>query len=566
MKRFYTLLLVSFVAINPFTKFRNTGYIPLFPSGPVAFCGNLRFALPDSLQPPAKLLSGMGNLNHPISTKSELSQKFFNQGLSLIYGFNHNEAIRSFKQAISNDSTCAMAYWGIAYAWGPNINMPMTEANEKTAYQAIQKAKSLVPTVSKKDAEFINALSLRYSDGKKGSRKDLDSLYIRAMKNLASNYPDDADAQTLYADALMNTFPWQYWEASGKLKPKAEEVYQVLTLALKDNPDHVGANHLMIHLVEGSNDLTAGLQSARVLASLMPGAGHIVHMPSHIYIRTGMFVEAEKSNVDAVKIDEAMYGNMPDGMYSMYYSHNIHFLTFTANMLGQSNASLNNATKIAGKIDKRQLGENVFMQEMSLVPMYSMVRFGKWNQVLEQPDPGNEYPYMQAIWHFARGMANTRQGKFSAAATDLKKLDSLRKLDTLKSMYASLDPVSNTVTVATLVLKGQLSYAKGDVNEGIKTLMEGVKSEDQLIYNEPPTWPLPVREYLGVALLKTKNYAAAEKVFREDLKRHPDNGWSLLGLQQSLTGQQKTSESQQLKKQFENAWRNADVKIQAAVF
>jgi hypothetical protein len=329
----------------------------------------------------------------------------------------------------------------------------------------------------------------------------------------------------------------------------------------------VGANHLMIHLVEGSDVPERGMKSASVLADLMPGAGHIVHMPSHIYIRTGNFDMAKESNIEAVKVDEAFYGKtLPEGTYAMYYGHNIHFLFFTANMLGESKFSMESASRLASKVRKDQMAENPMLQEMSIAPFYSMIRFGRWNEMLSEPDPGTEFPYMRAIWHFGRGMAYTRKGNLHDAAKELVKLDSISKLEILKSIYNSLDPVNKTVGVASHLLKGELALAKGETLSGIASLKEAVRSEDLLIYNEPPTWPLPVREYLGAALLEAKNYQEAGKIYREDLNRHPENGWSLLGLQQALLAQNKKPEAAAVAKQFEKFWSKADVKITSSRF
>ncbi len=533
----------------------------------VAFCGIPagKFYSADSLAP-IEIMPGLGNWQHKVSTQSVKAQSFFNQGLSLIYAFNHEEAVRSFNEAIKLDPYCAMAYWGIAHAYGPNINLPMTEASEKLAYESIQKAKQLVGKVSAQDAAYINALALRYGGGAQ-KREEMDNAYISAMKKLADDYPGDADAQTLYADALMNTFPWQYWEKNRSFKPKALDVLKVLDNVLAKYPQHPGANHLLIHLVEGSANPEKGLQSAAVLPYLMPRAGHIVHMPSHIYIRTGNFDKAAQANIKAIRVDEVQYGKvLPAGVYAMYYGHNIHFLYFTTNMLGQSQLSLEAAKRLIAKVPKEQLADNAFFQELSIVPYYAMIRFGKWDDMLSQPKPADNLPYMQSIWQFGRGLALTRKNNLAQASQESAGLDSLSKLEVLKTTYASLDPVSNTVGIANAILKGELEIAEGRTDKGLAFLRDAVKMEENLIYNEPPTWPIPVRQFLGAALLNAKRYAEAEKIYREDLGRHPENGWSLFGLKAALEAQAKNTDAAMVNTRYNRAWSRADVKLMASRF
>jgi len=533
---------------------------------PVASCGTFSpFSLYDSLVP-VTLQKGLGNLNHPVTTQVPLAQKFFNQGLSYLYAFNHAEAIRSFNKAAQLDPDCAMAYWGMAHAYGPNINMPMTEEAEKLAFDAIQKANALISKVSRHDAAYIGALALRY-DNKPDDQAASDSVYLRAMKQVMLDYPEDPDAQTLYADAVMNTFAWQYWEAGGKFKPKAKEVLTILEDVIHKNPNHTGAHHLLVHLVEGSDQPSLGLKSANTLAGLMPRAGHIVHMPSHIYIRTGSFDRAAQSNIQAIGVDEEIYGQaLPEGAYAMYYGHNIHFLYFTANMLGKKKLSLTTARKLSSKIPKDQLEKNLYAQEFTNVTYYSLIRFGEWEEMLKMPDPGSKFPYMQSMWHFGRGLAYIRKGEISQAKEESRLLDSLSKLEVLQTLYASLDPVSKTVTIADKVLQGELKLNNGRVEEGLTDLRQAVLLEDQMIYNEPPTWPIPVRQFLGAALLNNKKFPQAEQTFRDDLERHPENGWSLFGLERSLEAQARNPEALAVAGRFKKAWKESDITLRSSIF
>lgn len=532
---------------------------------PVATCGSgFGITLADTSQP--RIVPGLGNMIHEVTTSSPLAQDFFNQGLRYIYAFNHSEAVRSFRAALMSDPACAMAYWGIAHAYGPNINMPMTKEAEKMAFDAIQRAKALRSRVSARDAAYIDALSLRYRDTGV-DRTMADSAYIGAMKQLAETYTDDPDAATLYADALMNTFAWQYWEKDKSFKPQARKVLGVLEGVISKHPGHAGAHHLLLHLVEGSDQPARGLKSAVALDTLMPRAGHIVHMPSHIYIRTGNFDLAAKSNIKAIAVDESIYGNsLPEGAYAMYYGHNIHFLYFTANMLGQKYLSIETARKLAAKVQTDQLESNPFAQEFSNVSYYSYIRFGLWDEMLAQPAPSGRLPYMQSMWHFGRGLAYLRKDNLELAKRELDLLDSLSNLKVLKSIYTSLDPVSSTVTIATALLQGEIQLAEGRTEAGLATLRKTVNMEDQLIYNEPPTWPIPVRQFLGAALLEANNYKEAEKIYREDLDRHPENGWSLFGLYKALEARAGQREAAQVLKRFDEAWSSADINLVSSRF
>ncbi|HEY0898790.1 MAG TPA: hypothetical protein VGD90_05610, partial [Sphingobacteriaceae bacterium] len=319
--------------------------------------------------------------------------------------------------------------------------------------------------------------------------------------------------------------------------------------------------------VEGSNQPARGLKSADALAGLMPKAGHIVHMPSHIYIRTGNFDRAAQSNVQAIGVDEEIYGQaLPEGVYAMYYGHNIHFLYFTANMLGKKELSLGTARKLSAKIPKDQLETNPFAQEFTNVTYYSLIRFGEWKEMLKMPDPGPKLPYMQSMRHFGRGLAYIRRGKIANAQEESRILDSLSKLEVLQTIYASLDPVSKTVTIADKVLKGELKLNNGRVEDGLADLRQAVGLEDQMIYNEPPTWPIPVRQFLGGALLNLRKYSEAEKTYREDLGRHPENGWSLYGLEQSLKAQARKGEALAVSDRFKKAWNESDITLNSSRF
>jgi tetratricopeptide (TPR) repeat protein len=538
-------------------------------SSPMTMCGSFPAPWNDTIpMPSAQLLPGLGNLHYPVTTNSIKAQEFFEQGLRLVYGFNHWEAIQAFKEATKLDPDCAMAYWGLALAFGPNLNDWNPKDRERIALEAIRTAQSKKERVSQVEKDFIDALAARYNGKAYEVRDSLNQTYADAMIKLAKQYPNDAEIQTLCADAIMNTMPWDYWLKDGSPKPATAEAKVILENTLKKFPNHPGAHHLYIHLVEASPTPELALKSAHFLETAMPGAGHIVHMPAHIYVRVGQYSKSIESNIAAAKIDEqylSYSGNQ--GMYRlMYYPHNVDFISFSSYMEGRSNLGIQTALKLAYKGSFSKVAVPGFAQYLTVEPMIAYTRFGKWNDILALPDPGNEILYAKVMWRFSRGMAFIRSGYMKEAKNELAKLDSLNALDTLKTIYISFNPVSSSSEIASSLLHGEILIKEKKTDEAIKAFENAVQKEDSLRYNEPPDWKIPTRHYLGAALLDAGKFAEAEKVYLDDLKVNRENGWSLTGLQQSYLKQGKKSEMTNTAKRFGKAWKNADVAITSSRF
>jgi tetratricopeptide (TPR) repeat protein len=514
------------------------------------------------------LFKELGNLQHIISTQSVQAQAYFNQGLRLIYGFNHYEAHRSFTEAARLDPACAMAYWGQALALAPNINSPIDQERSRKGYEAIQKALSLKAKASPKEKAYIEAMAKRFSNNATIPQSQLDSSYAMAMGKLAEKYPQDPDAGTLYADALMNRKPWDYWTREGAPRPGIEKAISTLEAVIKRFPDHPGAHHLYIHVVEASTNPDRAVPSADRLAALMPASGHLVHMPAHIYLRVGRYADATQSNIRAVAIDEEYISQyMAQGIYPMgYYPHNIHFIWASAAMEGNSRTTLEMARKTASRADREQLEEMPFLQNFYVLPLFAYVRFGKWNEILTEPYPGKKMPHASAMWHYGRGLAYTAKGQIVRAQQELAILDSLSKDTTFHTMYASQNPTSSLLPIAYKTLAGEIAAKKKQYAEAVSLLKEAVQLEDELKYDEPRSWPQPVRHSLGAVLLDAGLAAEAEKVYLEDLAIHRENGWSLYGLQQSLRKQGKASEAAALEQRFKKAWEGADVHLLSSRF
>lgn len=535
-----------------------------------------------SKDPLAPLFENMGDHSFPISTANETAQAYFNQGLSLSYAFNHAEAHRSFAEAARQDENSAMAYWGQAYALGPNINDPFPDEQRKAAaFEAIREAFERKAYASEKEMDLMHALSKRYGfsedPGKKishsylaGEKTDLDLLnkaYSESMKELAGKYSQDADILTMYAASVMDLMPWNYWDKVGNANPGINEAKFALEKAFKINPKHPGAHHYYIHLVELPKPELA-VPSAEVLAGLMPAAGHIVHMPSHIFIRVGRYQEAAMTNIEAIKADEDYISQCySQGLYPLgYYPHNIHFLWSSASLMGNSATALAAARKTAEKIPVGLMESFTFAQEFYNTPMLAYLRFGKWNDILTIPNPGPA-KHVSMIWHYARGIAFLRKDKIKEAEEELSALKKLSNDPSLESLIANLtNPSSSIAKVAYHVLAGELQAAKGNYGEAIELLGKGVTAEDALVYSEPAPWHIPVRQTLGAVLLKAEKPEEAEIIYRQDLNKIPKNGWSLKGLQQSLIAQGKDREAREVRRLFDEAWKNADVKIDASIF
>lgn len=513
------------------------------------------------------LFSNLGALHYPMTTSSPLAQRYFDQGLRLVFAFNHEEAINSFREAARLDPQAAMPHWGVALALGPNINLPMDQAQEKLAFEAIQAAMKLVGRVTPKERSYIEALGTRYSAAPGASRAKLDAVYAGAMRTLWQRHPDDATAGTLYAEALMNLQPWDYWTAEGKSKGRTEDIVAALEQALAIDPNHPGACHYYIHAVESSPRPERALPCAERLAELAPGAGHLVHMPAHIYLRLGLYAKAAEHNVHAVSADhEYLAQRNLSGIYPVGYApHNLHFLWAALTMEGRSREALQAARDLNQKATWEQARKEPGLEEFTPTLLFALVRFGQWNEMLVLPKPPGELLYTTVIWHYARGVALAATNRFDEAQREHQALtEAARRLP--EGRTVGVVPVVELARIAGLVLAGEIEARQGHFDSAIKTLKEATAVEDAVRYYEPPLWHIPVRHSLGALLLQAGNAAEAERTYREDLKQHPRNGWALFGLEQSLKAQRKEAEAAEVHKQLEKAWARADISLTASRF
>ncbi|HSR53478.1 MAG TPA: hypothetical protein VLV83_21855 [Acidobacteriota bacterium] len=516
----------------------------------------------------APYLDGLGDHSHAVTASGEDVQKFFDQGLALTYGFNHAEAIRAFREGARRDPGCAMCYWGQALALGPNINSRMSSENAEKAYIAIQKAMELRDSVTDKEKALIEALAQRYAEDPEAERLPLDEAYRDAMRQVALQYPDDPDVQTLFAASIMNVNPWsghEYWNKDGTPRPGTVEFTRVLEDTMQKHPDHAGAHHYYIHAVEASPEPDLAVPSAEKLGKLMPGAGHIVHMPSHVYIRVGRYADATKSNEMAVEADEgyitqcSAQGLYPEG----YYPHNIHFLWAAASREGHSEKAIAAAHKTASKVPD-EMAHHV--ANFRVAPYFALVRFGKWDQMLAQPEPPQKALLVRGVWHYGRGMAFRAQGHLYQAAAELDRLNALLNDPAMEDQQAQSNPGELVLQVARHVLAGEILAKKGRYDDAVAELSTAVRYEDGMTYTEPADWDFPARLNLGAVLLEAGRDFEAEVVYWEDLKRNPENGWALFGLHQALTRQGKDQHAQLVWKRFESAWSGADIQLQASRF
>ncbi|MEX0290672.1 MAG: hypothetical protein AB3N14_16320 [Flavobacteriaceae bacterium] len=522
----------------------------------------------DTTQQISPLFENLGNLNFTISSDSERAQTFFNQGLKLTYAFNHAEAHRSFMEASRLDPNSAMTYWGQAYALGPNINDPLPDDERKNNYnKALEKAVKFAANATPKEQALINALRARYSTDLGKDVVVLNEAYMVAMAEVLKQFPDDADVQVLYAAAVMNTVPWNYWDKEGNPSPNIPEAKAALEKAMKINPDHPGAHHYYIHMVELPKPDLA-VPSADRLGGLMPAAGHIVHMPSHIYIRVGRYKDAVTANQAAILADEDYISQCySQGLYPLgYYPHNIHFLWSAASLLGDSRVAIDAAKKTAEKVPTGELITLPFLQDFASTPMLAYTRFGKWNDILTIPAPNPEIKHLNLIRHYARGMAFIRKGNIKEAKEELMALKTFKEDPELMDIVATAhNPSSNIAKIAYEVVAGELAALEGDLSKATEHLKKAVEAEDNLTYTEPAAWHIPTRQNLGAVLLKAEKFAEAETVYKEDLEVLRQNGWSLMGLYKSLKAQGKMEEAEAVKAEFEKAWEHADFEIDTSV-
>ncbi|MBE2292321.1 MAG: hypothetical protein IAF01_07315, partial [Xanthomonadaceae bacterium] len=502
------------------------------------------------------------------STDPEV-QRWFDQGLALTWGFNHDAAERSFLKAAELDPECAMCWWGASLVLGPHVNATMDPADHADAWNRLQRARELAPNASAREQAFIEALAARYAEQPPEDRRALDQAYAEATRRLVRLRPDDLDAAVLHAEALMDLQPWDFYDAQFRPKGHTPEVLAALESVMARNPDHAGALHLYVHAVEASDQPQRGVDAADRLRELVPGSGHLVHMPSHIYARVGRWQDAVLANQRAVEADDAYLavcrGNA-GGVYPLgYVPHNHHFLWFAASMQGSSALARDAALTTAERTDLQALMREpgyAGLQHYWLTPWFDRVRFGRWDEIVGVPNPGEDLPYVTAIWHYAQGMAAVRQARLGDAGRHLAALRPLAADPAMDELTVwDRYPLAYAARIAERTLTAEIAAANGDHGAAVAALREAAAIEDGIPYDEPPGWHAPVRHTLGAVLLDAGRAAEAEQVYREDLRRNPDNGWSLFGLAQSLEAQGRAAEAAEARRGFAAAWRNADVEL-----
>jgi tetratricopeptide (TPR) repeat protein len=521
-----------------------------------------------SLSRGAQPFPDLGPLHRSITTSSAEARDYFDQGLRLAYGFNHDEAARSFARAAELDPSCAMCFWGVALTLGPNYNVPMLPERTRTMWQALGQARSKASHASAVEKALIGALGKRYKGPDPISADEqqrYNVAYAEAMRDVARRFPDDNDVQVLFAESLMDVNPWKLWSPDGEPAQGTLEITDTLERVLARVPDHPGANHYYIHAVEASSRPDKALPSAERLAGLMPGAGHIVHMPAHIYQRVGRYAEASDHNRRAAEVDE-MYlrRTTPPGYYPFYVGHNYGFLAYSTSMEGRGAESLDASRKSAKAMPTNLVcampGFDFFVAE----PLLVMVRFGRWNDLLAEPRPADKYQIQTGLWLHAHGMALASLGRTDEAQADLEALRKLRT-DVPVELLANLNAAPHVLDVAVAMLTARIAEKQGQLADAITLYREAVAFEDRLNYAEPADWFYPTRHFLGAALLDAKQPAEAETVYRRDLEKHPRNGWALFGLWKSLETQRKP-EARQARADFEAAWSHADTKLTRSAF
>ena len=520
--------------------------------------------------PIAPILKGLGDYHFPITTQNPASQQFFDQGLRLTYAFNHSEALRAFKEAVRLDPENAMAYWGWALVLGPNLNLPMLPEVAPQAYRAIQHAVTLKDKVTERERAYIEALSERYTKTSATDRVSLDQAYARSMEKLVMRYPNDLDAATLCAAALMNLSPWDYWNLDGSPKGYTEKILKTLQSVVDRNPQHAGALHYYIHTVEARHP-KLGEPHADMLGGLMPGAGHLVHMPSHIYMRVGRFTDSYETNRRAVEADESYITQCrTQGIYPLnYYPHNIHFMAWSAMFQGRPDEALNAARKIVDKVPPELSADKntwALYETFLSQPFFVMVRFGMWDKMLDESKPDIESQFMIGIWHYGRALAFVHKDRLPEARKELSSLTAERKAMVTVEHYIGFGTALTLLTIAEEIVQGELSYAGGDILEGLAHLERAVRLEDGLRYNEPPDWYFPVRHLLGAMLLDAGRPNEAEVVYADDLRRNPENGYSLFGLKLALEQRGKSEETLIYTKRFNKAWKDATHSLTSSRF
>ncbi len=517
---------------------------------------------------PVPLFEGLGSHHRAVSTESPEAQRYFDQGLAFLYGFNHDEAIRAFARAAEIDPTCAMAHWGVAYANGPHINNAVLPPDRaEAAWNALERARERAGRATPAERALIEALGARYGWPPPEDRAALDTAYAAAMRGVAAAHPEDADIGALYAEALMDVHPWDLWRHDGTPQPWTPEIVDLLERVIAGAPDHPLALHLYIHAVEASPDPGKSDAAADRLRDLMPGLGHMVHMPSHVDVRRGRWEEALVANTRAIEADRRYREANPEqGFYRLYMAHNHHMRTFAAMMVGRSEMALSTIREMVAQMPEDWLRENASWADgWVAMPLEVLMRFGRWQAILDEPEPPDFLPLTGALRRYARGVAFAATGKVEEARLEQRAFAEARTRVAAGATFGN-NASADILAVADALLAGEILYRAGDTEAGFESLREAVRLEDALRYDEPPDWIQPVRHALGAALLQSGRHEEAEAVFREDLARLPGNGWSLFGLGRALRLQGRDAEATAVEARFAEAWRNADVAIASPCF
>ncbi len=526
-----------------------------------------RYENPDSgdgapaLAESARFFEGFDNFTREITTDSNEAQRWFDQGIQLLYGFNHDEAIRSFEQAAEADPDCAMAYWGIAYALGPHINnMMMPEEKSEAAYDAAQEAMERIDNASPVEQALIRALDARYASPPPEDRSHLEEDFAEAMEEVWREFPNDPDVGALYAESLMNLQPWDLWTLDGEPKGRVEDIVATLERVMELDEEHPGANHFYIHAVEASPEPERALPAAERLPDIVPGAGHLVHMPSHIYARLGRWAEASEANENAIRVDRAYFEVAPEPeFYNIYYLHNMHFLAWSAMMEGRYEAALEAARAVESEMPEPFLRELTYVTDGFMPVVYHvLIRFGEWEQILAEPEPDDYRHVSRALWRYARSIALSNLGRIDEAEAEIEHFEEeVRQIP--EHWEISFNPAHDVMDVARLMTRGELAFHDGRPEDAFEALREAVALEDRLVYAEPPAWMQPVRHALGALLIAEGRYGEAGDVYAQDLDRHPNNGWALLGLEQALRAQGEIDDAEVAASRREDAFARADV-------
>ena len=519
-------------------------------------------AQPATDAPLAPELSGLGTHHFPVSTAEPRAQRFFDQGLRLLYAFNHPEALRAFQEAARLDPGLAMAYWGQAMVLGPNLNQPMPAENAAPAFEAVTRARRHAGDAAPVERALVAALAVRFPAATGGDRPALDRAYAEAMKQVATEFPGQADVLTLYADAVMNVSPWDYYEKDGSAKPLPALAIAAIERALAIDAHHPGALHYHIHALEASNEPERAESSADRLLPLMPAAGHMVHMPAHIYLRVGRYKDAAKVNELAILADENYLAQcQAQGLYPVtYYPHNLHFLWAASTLEGRRAAAIDAARQTAAKVPHHHAGKLAWTADFPVTPMLAYARFGAWREMLTEPAPPADQPYAVGIWHYGRALGFTARGQFDRAESELAALSAIKDHEAFKTTLKDY-PLLTNLEIASRMAEGELLARRGNHLDAVRLLEEAVRLDDGFPYSEPPLWHHPPRQVLGAVLLEAGRAADAEAVYLEDLKRFRENGWSLFGLAKSLEAQGRAADAAAARARFERAWSRSDVTL-----